>query len=119
MYSFQVLQQFQNTRHVGELPNADAYVRVDNPACGDILQLTIKVADGRIADAKFRARGCVAAIACGAQLVEMILGKPVAEVRALRPEKVVEALGGLPETSMHASHLATEALAAALTAAGN
>jgi len=117
MYSRQVLKQFQNTRHVGDLPNADAYVQVDNPACGDILQLAIKVANGSIADARFRARGCVAAIACGAQLVEMILGKPLAEAQGLRRELLVEALGGLPETSMHASHLAMDALAAALKAA--
>jgi nitrogen fixation NifU-like protein len=117
MYSRQVLEQFQNTRYVGDLPDASAYARVDNPACGDTLQLAIKVADGRIADARFRARGCVAAIACGAQLVEIIVGQPLAQVRNLRRERLVETLGGLPETSMHASQLAIDALAAVLKAA--
>jgi nitrogen fixation NifU-like protein len=116
MYSHQVLEQFQNPRHAGELPHADANVCVDNPACGDILQLAIKVRDGCVADARFRARGCVASIACGAQLVDMILGKSLAEVRGFRHDLLVEALGGLPETSMHASHLAVDALAAALKA---
>jgi nitrogen fixation NifU-like protein len=114
MYSRQVLEQFQNTRNVGELPNADAYVRMDNPACGDILQLAIKIANGRIAEAKFRARGCVAAIACGAQLVDMILGKPLTELPTLRREHLIEALGGLPEASVHASQLAIDTLTAAL-----
>jgi 8-oxo-dGTP diphosphatase len=118
MYSRQVLNQFQNTRHVGDLSNADAYVRVDNPACGDILQLAIKVAQGRIAEAKFRARGCVAAIACAAQLVEMIVGKTLEDARGLQREALVEALGGLPDTSMHASHLAMDALTAAFKATG-
>jgi nitrogen fixation NifU-like protein len=59
MYSIKVLEQFQNTKRVGELPDADAYVQVDNPACGDILRLSIKVHDGHISDVRFRARGCV------------------------------------------------------------
>jgi nitrogen fixation protein NifU and related proteins len=114
MYSRQVLEQFQNTRNVGELPDADAYVRVDNPGCGDILQLAIKVAGGKIADAKFRARGCVAAIACGSQLVDMIRDKSLIKVANLRRENLIAALGGLPETSTHAGSLAIDALNAAL-----
>ncbi|MGA3210017.1 MAG: iron-sulfur cluster assembly scaffold protein, partial [Terriglobales bacterium] len=91
-----------------------AIVRVENPACGDILQLAIKVADGRITEAKFRARGCVAAIACGSQLAEMVMGQTVAQAQGLSREHLVEALGGLPDGSAHASHLAMDALAAAL-----
>ena len=118
MYSRQVLEQFQNTRNVGELPDASAYVRVDNPACGDILQLAIKVSHGHVADAKFRARGCVAAIACGSQLVDMIMGKPLAALQSFRREDLIAALGGLPEASTHASQLAVDALSAALKRSG-
>ncbi len=114
MYSAKVLQQFQNTKHVGELTDADAYVQVDNPACGDILRVSIKVRDGHISDVRFRARGCVAAIACGAQLADMIHDKPITEARAIKNEELIEALGGLPTTSFHASQLAIEALNRAL-----
>jgi nitrogen fixation NifU-like protein len=119
MYSRQVLEQFQNTRNVGELPDANAYVRLDNPGCGDILQLTLKLTQGRISEAKFRARGCVAAIACGSQLVDMIVGKSVAEVCGLRKEDLITALGGLPPASVHASQLAVDALGAALKGAAS
>jgi nitrogen fixation protein NifU and related proteins len=114
MYSHRVLQQFQNSKHVGELPDADAYVQVDNPACGDILRISIKVRDGHIVDARFRARGCVAAIACGAQMADMICNKPVADARTIKREDLIAALDGLPETSLHASHLAMDALTEAL-----
>ena len=114
MYSPQILDHFQNTRNVGELEGADAYVRVDNPACGDLLQLAIKMSDGRIAEAKFRARGCVSAIACGSQLTEMIRGMTLAEARALRGNELIAALGGLPPASNHAATLAMDALSAAL-----
>lgn len=114
MYSHRVLQQFQNTRRVGELPDADAYVQADNPACGDILRISIKVRDGRIVDVRFRARGCVAAIACGAQLADMICDHTLQEAHSLTREELVAALQGLPDTSMHASHLALDALKQAL-----
>jgi nitrogen fixation NifU-like protein len=117
MYSRQVLQQFQNTQHVGELPDANAYVQVDNPGCGDVLQLAIKISQGHVTDAKFRARGCVAAIACGSQLVDMIMGKPLAALQKFRREDLITALGGLPQTSTHASQLAIDALSAALKGA--
>src|SRR5512146_906016 len=114
MYSAKVLEQFQNTRHVGELTDADAYVQVDNPVCGDILRVSIKVRDGHISDVRFRARGCVAAIACGAQLADMICDRPISVARAIKSEELIEALGGLPTTSFHASQLAIEALSRAL-----
>ncbi len=114
MYSRKVLEHFQNTRNVGELPDADAYARVDNPACGDVLHLALKLAAGRIAQARFRARGCVCAIACASQLTEMIVDTTPAQARALRREQLVEALGGLPPASLHAAALAMDALAQAL-----
>jgi NifU-like protein involved in Fe-S cluster formation len=114
MYSPRVLAQFQNERFAGEMPDADVYVQVDNPACGDILRLALKTEDGRISDARFRARGCVASIASASQLCELLIGRSVAEARALRREEIVAALGGLPEASVHASHLAVDALKAAL-----
>jgi nitrogen fixation NifU-like protein len=114
MYSPAVLAHFQNQRFVGDLPDADAYIQVDNPACGDILRLCLKLQDGRISDARFRARGCVASIACASQLCEMLVGKNLPEIRTLRREDIINALGGLPEASTHASHLAFDALKAAL-----
>ena len=114
MYSPQMLTQFENPRFVGELPGADVDVRQENPACGDILRLTLKCNDGHISQARFRAKGCVAAIASASQLCEMLEGKSTEQARTLRREEIVAALGGLPEASVHASHLAFDALQAAL-----
>jgi nitrogen fixation NifU-like protein len=118
MYSSKVLDQFQNTKHVGELPDADAYAQADNPICGDILRMSIKVRNGRIADLRFRARGCVAAIACAAQLAEMVCDKPLADARAITKDQLIAALDGLPTTSFHASQLALDALNKALKQLG-
>jgi nitrogen fixation protein NifU and related proteins len=110
IYSAKVLDHFQNPRNVGDLPGADAQARVENPACGDIMDLAIKVSDDRIDDIRFRTRGCVAAIAAGSCLTEMVKGRSIPEARAIKREKLVEALDGLPSASIHATHLAMDAL---------
>ena len=113
-YSPQLLDHFERPRNVGEIERADAIAEVENPACGDIMRLSLKLEGGRIAQARFRTRGCVPSIACGSALTEMLQGKSVAEARALRREELVAAVGGLENASQHASHLALDALAAAL-----
>jgi nitrogen fixation NifU-like protein len=114
MYSPQLLDHFQNPRNPGEVVNPEAIVQLENPACGDILKLSMKVANGQIAEICFLAKGCVPAMACGSALTELVKGRTVEAARKLRREELVQAVGGLPEASTHASHLAMDALAAGL-----
>jgi nitrogen fixation NifU-like protein len=114
MYSPQLLDHFQNPRNAGELAGADAVAEIENPACGDVLRLALTVGEGRITEARFKAMGCVAAIACGSALTELATGKTLNEARNLRHEDVVAAVGGLPQASTHAAQLALDALSAAL-----
>ncbi len=114
MYSPQVLDHFEHPRNVGEAEHPTASAQVENPACGDIMRLTVRVHDGRIEEVRYRAKGCVPAIACGSRLTEMIQGRSLAEARALRREQLVNSLGGLPKASAHAAHLAFDVLAAVL-----
>ncbi len=118
MYSAQLLDHFEHPRNVGEVANASAVARVENPACGDVMHLTLRVEAGCIAEARYRTRGCVAAIACGSALTEMITGLTVEQARGLTREAVVNAVGGLPVESQHASHLAMDALRKALSLTG-
>ncbi len=114
MYSHQVLDHFEHPRNAGVVNSPDALAQVENPACGDVLKLTAKLMDGRIAEIKFLAQGCVPAIACGSALTELIIGKTPMDVARVSREELVRELGGLPEASTHASHLAMDALTALL-----
>ena len=114
MYSPQLLDHFQNPRNAGEVSNPDASAQLENPACGDVLKLTVRITDGRITEIRFLAKGCVPAMACGSVLTELVQGRTMAEARQLRREELVRAIGGLPEASNHAGHLAMDALAAIL-----
>jgi NifU-like protein involved in Fe-S cluster formation len=110
MYSAAVLDHFQNPRNAGTLDAATATVSVENPVCGDILELSVYVQAGRIAEARFRTRGCVTALACSSLLTEMLRGKTPAEARAITSEQISEALGGLPQATMHGAQLARDAV---------
>ena len=114
MYSEQVLDHFQHPRGAGDLENATVSIEVQNPACGDVLRLSLRVENGRVVEARFKAKGCVPAIACGSRLVEILSGMELARANDIRRERLVGDLGGLPEASQHASHLAIGALKAAL-----
>jgi len=99
MYSPQLLDHFQNPRNPGEVANADATVQLENPACGDILKLSMKVANGQIAEIRFLAKGCVPAMACGSAMTELVKGKTVEAASRLSREELVQAVGGLPDAS--------------------
>jgi nitrogen fixation protein NifU and related proteins len=115
MYSAQLLDHFQNPRNAGELPKPDAVAEIQNPACGDIIRLTLKMHADRIQDIRFKAKGCVPAIACGSALTELAQGKAAAEARRLKRDDLIAAVGGLPPASTHAAQLALDALSTALS----
>jgi nitrogen fixation protein NifU and related proteins len=118
MYSSQLLDHFQNPRNAGDLSDADASVEIENPVCGDVIRLSVKFDAGRIAAIKFKAKGCVPAMACGSALTEIAMGKTAEEARRLTREDLVRAVGGLPQASSHAAQLALDALSAALAQIG-
>ncbi len=118
MYTAQVLDHFHNPRNAGALAEPTATVEVTNPVCGDIMELSARIAEGRITDARFKTRGCATAIACGSLLTELMIGKPLSELRHITPRQLAQFLGGLPSATAHGSQLACDALEALLVKLG-
>lgn len=110
MYSAVVLEHSEHPRNVGDLPGATNTVDVSNPVCGDELRLAVRIENGRIAAARFRTRGCKAAVASASLLTELIIGKSIEEIRGITAEQISQALGGLPAATRHGSQLAEDAL---------
>jgi len=114
MYSEKVMDHFSNPRNVGEIEDANGTGTVGNPACGDIMKLSIKVENDVITDVKFKTFGCGAAIATSSMVTELVKGKGLEEAEQISNSTVADALDGLPPVKMHCSNLAADALHAAI-----
>src|SRR6185437_9933137 len=110
MFSPELLNHFEHPRHAGTMESPDLSAQTENPGCGDIMKLMLKISDGMIRDIKYQVRGCVAAIACGSALTEMVLGLSLSDAAKIHREDLVAKVGGLPNESVHASHLAINCL---------
>jgi nitrogen fixation protein NifU and related proteins len=108
MYPPRLIEHFQNPRNVGELGPPAITVEVANPACGDILRLSVRFEDGRAAEVRYKVRGCTASIAAGSALTEWIAGKSGAELAEFDTALIDEAVGGLPAASKHAAVLCAD-----------
>jgi nitrogen fixation NifU-like protein len=112
MYSERLLDHFQNPRNVGELGPPAVTVEVSNPACGDILRLSVLFEGERVAEARYKVRGCTASIAAGSALTEWLVGRSRRELGEFRAGVIEEALGGLANESKHAGVLCLDGVRA-------
>lgn len=114
MYNEKVKEAFANPKNVGFIEDADGVGKVGNAACGDIMEISLKIKDDVIVDAKFRTFGCAAAIATSSTATEMVKGMTLEQALNLSNAQVVEELEGLPPQKIHCSVLAEEAIKAAI-----
>jgi nitrogen fixation protein NifU and related proteins len=108
MYSDRLLDHFQNPRNVGELGPPAITVEACNPACGDIMRLSVRFENGVAEEARYKVRGCTASIAAGSVLTEWLLGKCKEEIAQFQPVVMDEAVGGLAPESKHAAVLCAD-----------
>lgn len=114
MYNEKVMEVFKNPQHMGEVENYNAIGTVGNETCGDIMQITMRIEDGIIVDAKFKTFGCAAAVASSSTATGMIIGKTVEEALKLTNKDVITELEGLPPQKIHCSVLAEDAIRMAI-----
>ncbi len=114
LYNDKVMDHFMNPHNVGEIENADGTGTYGSPVCGDMMQITLKIEDDVIKDAKFKTFGCGSAIASSSMATSMIIGKSVEEALKLTNKEIIDELGGLPAVKVHCSVLADHAIKSAI-----
>jgi len=93
LYREHVLDHYRNPRNQGTLENADISCEQDNPVCGDVVRLDVRLIGDRVSEARFSGQGCILSMASASMLTEEILGKTVEELRALQDEDIFEMIG--------------------------
>jgi len=113
-YTEEVIDRWQNPRNFHPLDNPDGYAKVKG-ACGDTMEIFLRVEDDRISQCSFLTDGCAATLACGSMATEIAGGKSFTEALAtVSGDMIMKRLGGLPEGNVHCAHLAAETLRRAL-----
>jgi tRNA-specific 2-thiouridylase len=104
-------------RGLGALANWPHAGAAGGAACGDLVRVSIRLEDDRVAEAGFDAEGCGAARAAGSAVVELVENRSLLDAARVTPDDVAAALGGLIPSKRHAAELAADALHRALGAA--
>ena len=114
IYSEKAIDHFLHPRNAGGIEDADSFAKVTGP-CGDTMYLFLKVTEGKIVEARFMTDGCASTIACGSTITELGKGKTIDEALKVSAADVIEALDGLPDSSIHCSVLAAHTLQQAVS----
>lgn len=113
-YTPQVVDHFTNPRNPGRLPDATGSGQAGDGKNGELLiQISIQASEGVVKEARFRAFGCSASIACASVTTELLGGRTLEGALALAPEEVEAALGGLPQSRQYCARYAADAARAA------
>ncbi|RXJ01800.1 SUF system NifU family Fe-S cluster assembly protein [Anaerobacillus alkaliphilus] len=83
LYRQVIMDHYKNPRNRGELEGDSLTVNMNNPTCGDRIQLQMKVEDGKIADAKFIGEGCSISLSSASMMTQAVKGKSVEDALAL------------------------------------
>lgn len=113
-YSSKVIDHYENPRNVGKFSENEENIGtglVGAPSCGDVMQLQIKVnpETNIIEDVKFKAFGCLSAIASSSLATEKIKGRSIDEALEVKNSELAEELC-LPPVKIHCSVLAEGAI---------
>lgn len=114
VYSDKLLARFFNPTYSGDVEGPDGLGIEGNITCGDAVQVSLKMQDGIICQARFRTQGCATAIAAADATCELATGLSVTAASTLGLSSLAALLGGVPEERANCAALALEALRAAL-----
>ena len=112
-YSKEVYQRWRNPQRFGRMENPMAWGKVRG-SCGDSMEIYLRIENGRVTDSSFFTDGCGPSVSSGSMAADLAMGKDVEALTDITGEVVLEALGGLPEDSLHCAGLAASALASAV-----
>ena len=106
-------QRWRNPLYHGRMNKADAHARVTG-ICGDTMEIFLKFAGNRVADASYVTDGCGASTVCGSFAAELAMGKGPDELADITGKTILKKIGRFPKEDEHCAYLAAETLQEAL-----
>lgn len=93
-YREMIIERYKSPRHKGELDPHDFSFEDDNPACGDHIQIDVRLnEEDEVVDAAFSGHGCAISLASADLLLESVIGTSLDEIKELSKQDVIDMLG--------------------------
>lgn len=93
-YALQLLDHYESPRHFGALAEADAVAHGENPGCGDVITIYLRVnGDGIAEQVQFEGEGCTISLAAASMLMAQVQGKTLAQIQALDYNALIDSIG--------------------------
>lgn len=102
LYRHVILDHSSHPRNFGELEEANGRIELNNPTCGDVIQLHLLIdEEGKIAKAKFSGHGCSISTASASMMTEVVLGKTPEKAQELIEEFLLLVQGKVEAGDTH------------------
>jgi nitrogen fixation NifU-like protein len=80
LYRQVIMDHYKNPRNRGQLDSSESVtIDMNNPTCGDRIQLQLQVENGLIKNARFTGEGCSISMSSASMMTEAIKGKTLEE----------------------------------------
>lgn len=84
LYRAVIMDHYKNPKNKGLIEDANYYkVHLNNPSCGDDMNVAIKIEDGKIVDIRHDGHGCSICCSSASVMSETLKDKTIAEANAL------------------------------------
>ncbi len=111
IYREQLMDHYKNPQNRGHMDGSTKEQTKNNPFCGDVIKMQIKIADGKIEDIKFDGAACAVSVASASVLTGLVKGKSIEDAKKITKQKLVETLGvELTTSRMKCAELPLETL---------
>ena len=103
-----------NPKHRGTVKDADVHVTVQSEVCGDEIEISFNVNDGKISKCMFESLGCAISVATCDVICELAEGKTLEEAEKLTKQDIITGVGDLPTVKIHCGDLSAKGLRKAI-----
>lgn len=93
IYQERILQHSTSPHNFGRLPSATNKILLDNPLCGDVIQMEVEIEKGVVKDAMFTGKGCAISKAAASILTDKAKNTKISELRKWDKISIIEMLG--------------------------
>ena len=88
-----ILDHYENPRYVGPLEPVDVVHSSNNPGCGDLITVHLRVAGDETAALSFQGEGCTISQATASMVMEIMQGWTLGQIDAASTDSILALVG--------------------------